>query len=304
MLKDNLLLTGAFINNEYIDKYIKIVNAPSISGYSENHHIIPQKYFKLLGLPIDNSKTNTVRLSAYNHIYAHYLLCFCTNGKLNKSCIKAFLLMTQYNTRLLTAEEQLTLTKLNLYATLRETAQLDISKTNSIKFKGRKVTVETKQKISIANKGKAKPQRTAAHIEHLRLSRDTHSTTAGRKSIYNAELNKVKFVFEMDLPEYLAAGWKLGGKPLSDDAKKKIGKSNSVALKGKVHQQAQAGKHSGGLVGNKVICVETNQVFTNIDSAKQWLKATTGVEGGQIKNCCAGKRTTTGGYHWKYYMKK
>ena len=48
------------------------------------------------------------------------------------------------------------------------------------------------------------------------------------------------------------------------------------------------------------MCIETGQIFENIESAKQWLKQTVGIDGGQIKNCCAGQRETTGGYHWKY----
>ena len=42
-------------------------------------------------------------------------------------------------------------------------------------------------------------------------------------------------------------------------------------------------------------------IFENIQQAKEWLFEATGVSGGQIKNCCAGARIATGGYHWRYY---
>ena len=73
-----------------------------------------------------------------------------------------------------------------------------------------------------------------------------------------------------------------------------------MALKGKTHQPKQPNKLNSGLTFNKVMCIETGQIFENIELAKQWLKQTVGIDGGQIKNCCAGQRETTGGYHWKY----
>lgn len=300
MIKDIILKTGAFIDNEYLDKYLNIISSSADAGYSEKHHIIPQKYFKLLGISVDNSATNIIKLSAYNHIYAHYLLCFCTIGKLNKSCIKAFLLMTQYNKRLLTTEECTMLTNLNYYAELRMQAQTEISTANSEQFKGRKMLETTKQKISAANKGRAKPPRTAEHLANLKQSRDLHATTIGRKSIYNKELNQVKFVYESELSNYLDTGWVLGGKPLSDEAKQKIGKGNSIALKGKTHQVKKTGQTNSGLIASKIECVETGQVFETMADAKKWLQVTTGIMGSQIKNCCTGAREMTGGYHWRY----
>lgn len=304
--KEKLLQTKSFIDNNKLDSYIDLINESkaNITKYTEEHHIIPQKYFKLLGLAVDNSKENLVKLSAFNHIYAHYLLCYCTTGKLKTSCINAFLLMTQYNQRLLTAEEQEVIKNLTNYALLREQAQASISKNNSMKFKGRKLTEEAKQKISIANKGKKKPIRTAEHKQHLKEGRDLHSTTSGKKSIYNKTLNKVKFVYAAELDDYVNNGWRLGGKPLSEEAKQKIGKSNSIALKGKTHQAKKAGKLNSGLTFNQVKCIESGQIFNNIDEAKKWLKKIAGIDGGQIKNCCAGARETTGGYHWCYIKDK
>lgn len=242
-------------------------------------------------MPVDNSENNIVELSPYEHIYAHYLLCFCTTGKLNASCIKAFLLMTQYNKRLLTEEENVAITELAQYAELREQAQADISKTNSKLLVGRRLTEETKQKISVANKGKKKPERSDEHKAHLKQARDLHSTTSGKKSIYNQALDKVKFVYESELVEYLNTGWVLGGRPLSEEAKQKIGAGNRKALKGKVRQKSQDGKKAGGLSANRVECVETGQIFESISEVKKWLKDTTGIDGGQIKNCCGSNST-------------
>lgn len=61
----------------------------------------------------------------------------------------------------------------------------------------------------------------------------------------------------------------LGSKPLTAEAKEKIGKSNSISLKGKKHQEIKSGKLNSGLVGSKVICVETGSIFESINEAKQ-----------------------------------
>lgn len=84
---------------------------------------------------------------------------------------------------------------------------------------------------------------------------------------------------------------------MSEVAKQKISESNSVALKGKTHQIKKENKLNSGLTFNKVECVETGRIFESIIEARKWLQSTRGIDGGQIKNCCAGQRETTGGYH-------
>lgn len=45
----------------------------------------------------------------------------------------------------------------------------------------------------------------------------------------------------------------------------------------------------------KVLCVETGIVYNSIEEATSYL-----VLGHHIGECCAGKRKTCGGYHWKF----
>jgi hypothetical protein len=52
-------------------------------------------------------------------------------------------------------------------------------------------------------KGKPKSDE---HKKHLKEARDYHSTTKGKKSIYNIKLNKVKFVFPDEINKYLMTG--------------------------------------------------------------------------------------------------
>ena len=154
--------------------------------------------------------------------------------------------------------------------------------------------------IDVYKNYKSKPK-AVKHKEALSNARDFHATTKGKKSIYSSHLDKVKFVTEQELANYLQNGWILGGRPLSSAAKQKISQSNRISLKGKKHADIKPNKTNSGLVGAKIICVETGQIFKNILEAKTWLYKNTGVNGGQIKNCCSGSRKTTGGYHWQFY---
>lgn len=280
ILKEKLLNTKVFIDNAQLDSYISIITKQTTSSkYTEKHHIIPRVYFKINKQKIDNSSDNIVRLSYLDHILAHYYLSFCTIGKLKQANISAFIMLVETGLSILTENEIQAIEHIKEYAAIKEQVKL----------------IRQQQCSKIGKLAKTK-----AHRQALSKARDLHSTTAGKKSIYNKELNKVKFVAEEDIQSYINNGWVIGGKPLSKEAKEKIGRSNSIALKGKTHQPKQPNKLNSGLTFNKVMCIETGQIFENIELAKQWLKQTVGIDGGQIKNCCAGQRETTGGYHWKY----
>ena len=278
--KEKLLSTGYFIDNLMLMKYIKLVSTTLEYGtYLEKHHIIPRSYFKIKKLKIDNSKENVVRLSYYNHILAHYYLCLCTIGKLHNANVKAFTMMVDCGNELLTLNETKAIKKLKNYIQLQKEAVY-------------------LKKITCKQLGTQKKD--LQHRLALRKARDLHSTTKGKKSVYNKTLNKVKFVTLEEVPLYIKSGWSLGGKPMTTKAKLKIGISNSQALKGKRHQIRKVGKLNSGLIGNKIKCIETGQIFENINMAKKWLQKNVGIDGGQIKNCCAGQRESTGGYHWSF----
>ena len=67
MLKDTLLSLNIFEDNEYLDAYIKLIEANKETKKEQFktalHHIIPKAYFKKMNLPIDNSKNNLVNFS-------------------------------------------------------------------------------------------------------------------------------------------------------------------------------------------------------------------------------------------------
>ena len=86
VLKQKLLNTGLFLDNEYLDEYINLVLSSNITvGYTEKHHILQRNYFKKSGLPLDNSPDNLITLSYCDHCKAHWLLYFCTTDYLKKA---------------------------------------------------------------------------------------------------------------------------------------------------------------------------------------------------------------------------
>lgn len=92
-LKEKLLNTGYFIDNNYLDEYIKLVYGISTASYIEQHHILPRAYYSLEGLEIDNSDNNLVGLSFADHCKAHWLLYYCTIDKLQYASQTAFVIM-------------------------------------------------------------------------------------------------------------------------------------------------------------------------------------------------------------------
>lgn len=118
MLKEKLLNTKLFVDNEYLDKYLILINSSSntaSSGYYEKHHIIPFCYFSHLLKATTNkqkeclrkksqrentkewefiTKDNIVYLSFYQHCLAHWYLFNCTIDYLKQANEIAFIKMT------------------------------------------------------------------------------------------------------------------------------------------------------------------------------------------------------------------
>ena len=93
MTKEELLSTGHFIDNSYLDDYIKLISGISKASYMERHHILPRAYYNLVKLEVDNSNDNLVYLSFADHCKAHWLLYYCTAGKLQYAMQTAFVMM-------------------------------------------------------------------------------------------------------------------------------------------------------------------------------------------------------------------
>lgn len=102
-LKQILLSLGFFIDNEYLDFYCTLIQenttTPEIKGLTEKHHIIQRKIYKLLNRDIDNTASNLINLTHFDHCRAHYYLCLCTKDNLKYSNEYAFIKMVKIETR-------------------------------------------------------------------------------------------------------------------------------------------------------------------------------------------------------------
>lgn len=83
-----LLSTSYFIQNEYFDKYVDLINSNLYTEKQKfktnSHHIIPVSYFKHRNLEVDNSNNNKINLLFKDHVLAHYYLYFCSSTGIDK----------------------------------------------------------------------------------------------------------------------------------------------------------------------------------------------------------------------------
>lgn len=106
-MKQTLLNTGIFIDNKYLDSYVKLISKQhKIKGYAEWHHVIPVSYYALVNnlqvskdrhkaeaLANADKNNKLVLLSYADHCKAHWLLSKCLVAEYAKSSVSAFLKM-------------------------------------------------------------------------------------------------------------------------------------------------------------------------------------------------------------------
>lgn len=93
-LKNKILNTSCFEDNQYIDLYCALITAnkdtPKEKYKTDKHHIIPKSYYKHCHMKVDNSPDNLVNLSLRDHILAHFYLYNCSkDGWLKRANILA-----------------------------------------------------------------------------------------------------------------------------------------------------------------------------------------------------------------------
>lgn len=172
MLKQKLLETSLIEDNMFLDQYIKLVNdnrqIEKEKYKHQKHHVIPQAYYRMKNLPVDNSRSNVVYLTHYNHLLAHYLLYKCSVYPLKQQCALAckfifgstgvtiseipFLNELEYN-KMVEESIRYTADKTTGH-TLSEAARLKLGKLARDRMLGTTRSVETRKKISESHKGK------------------------------------------------------------------------------------------------------------------------------------------------------
>ena len=200
-LKDYLLDFGIFYENEYLEKYVDLIEL-NRSGCKEKyktnkHHIIPQSYYKRHNIVIDNSNNNIVNLLYKDHILAHYYLCLCLSDKalrwdseyairylLNNPNFKALPEYTQERTLIESLDKYQLLHKellqhigdLHRGKTLSASARQKMSKAR----KGIKLAESTRQKISKARLGIKLAESTKKKLSEINTGKVMSDSTKRR----------------------------------------------------------------------------------------------------------------------------
>ena len=82
-LKEKLLDIGLCIDNEYLDKYVELIESNRETKRekfkTQKHHIIPRCYYEKNNIEVDNSRNNLVILKYRDHFIAHLLLALCSS---------------------------------------------------------------------------------------------------------------------------------------------------------------------------------------------------------------------------------
>lgn len=119
-MKKLLLETNYFIDNEWLDKYIKLISNQTNIGYFEKHHFIPVSIYKYKykcktryeaeKLADQDANNFLVKLSFIDHCKAHLYLYNCTKNEIKHSNEVAFKTMVEDKVKIknsdLTKEEE------------------------------------------------------------------------------------------------------------------------------------------------------------------------------------------------------
>ena len=121
-LKDKLLAHEGFVDNEYLDKYVQLVErnrrTTRRAGNTNSHHIVPRSWYKLHDEDVDDTLTNLVILTYRDHTLAHYYLCLCTSEQLQYANELALVLLV--SRKKLNLTERLLVQGLPLYNNIYE----------------------------------------------------------------------------------------------------------------------------------------------------------------------------------------
>ena len=207
---EKLLSTNIFLDNEYLLKYIDLVenNKTIRSNITQDHHIIPRVYFKLNNLPVDDSDSNLVTLTYFNHVLAHYYLSLCTTGQCRYGNQMAFLGM--FGRSYLEVTEEDIFEKFDKYNQICQEARL----VNSESHKG-KVSWNRGLHYSVGPCPEEKKDKIRGKIKGL---------YKGHVFIHNEYSEK--HVSPELVEQYLNEGWQLGRHPTTLETLSKIDHHN------------------------------------------------------------------------------
>ena len=151
-------LSNVYEYNQHFVAMMNVINAARLNppAKGHNHHIIPKCWFKLKGLPVDNSKDNLVLLTEAEHMKIHKLASMCILGSEMRSAM-GFAVHILHGT----------------FSGMRHTDYTKQKMSKSQKgdnnpMHGKHHSAETRKKMSQARKGKESSRKGATLSEETR----------------------------------------------------------------------------------------------------------------------------------------
>ena len=226
--KKQLLDLSIFENNEWLDKYINLINSnintDKIKFITQKHHIVPRCYYQHYKIIVDNSNDNTVNLTYRDHILAHYYLYKCSKDWFTYSTLASlfFLLkrFTLVESNKETADKKLSnLSEEDILKLIPDLDKLRIEnkKQESLKRRGGKWVNngEVQQYVSGKDLEKFLLENATFSVGKLPLTEEQKimlqqrtPVNIGRIVINNGVNNK--FILPEELDSYLIDGWNKG----------------------------------------------------------------------------------------------
>lgn len=294
------------IYNNIIEKYKRLNLQKSKDLYIETHHIIPKC------LDGNDNNKNLVNLTAKAHFICHLLLTkiYKNNKQIYNKLYQALFMMSvmknNFQKRHIITSKQYEKIRVE-YANFRKnTPQTkEANEKRRKKLLGRKVwnaglTKENNlilkligQKVSKTNKGRKFSKET---IDKLKKAARKNAWKISGKNNYwygtKGPMGGKHHTKERNrkMSEWMKLNNPFKGKKHTEETRK----INSQKVKEKWKDPEYRAKMKK-FQKTKVICLETNIVYSNAQIASRMTK----IKG--ISKCCRGELETAGGFHWKNY---
>lgn len=234
-----------YLDNKYTVWYTSIINSAktrSISGYTENHHIIPKS------LGGSNKKDNLVALTAREHFVCHRLLPKMVVGEARHKMLAAQMRMAVNRNNL----QQRVIPNSRTFSIIREEWATEHSKWMTGKFSGDKnpnygniMSQESKNKISLKKLGIAQGTMSTEHKNKISIAqkgiKKPHSSVAIKKSW--------EVTHESRVGEYHP----MYGKQHTDETKQKMKQAAAARWTIEAREEASRKKKEANRLKNKEV---------------------------------------------------
>lgn len=203
-MKLSTWITDVFEYNQHFVAMMNVINAarlnPPESGHK--HHIVPRCWFKMKGIPIDNSDDNLVLLTYEDHCKVHKLALLCGKDKVIRSKLGWALkrltfghFLGCHHTEESKEKNRLAhlgkATRTGSKLTLEQRKHLsEVHKGLPGNNKGKTFTAEHKQKLSATHKGKTFSEFGKKFKEHYDITSCDNRKLYHREYMYYANNGK------------------------------------------------------------------------------------------------------------------